>query len=215
METRQFKEKKFWDWFASKYDLFIKKTQNKTYQSILANIDLSLKSNFKVLDIGTGTGIIPFSIYSKVSSIIATDISVGMIRVAKDKQIELNIENIDFQVQDSYFINFPDKSFDLVIASNLLHLLYDPEKVLKEVKRVMKDNGLFIAPTFCVGENIKSKVISNFVGFLSGFKVVNQWNLDDFKSTLTNNGFFIEKEEWIEGRIPLAYIVMKTEFSNY
>jgi uncharacterized membrane protein YwzB len=51
METRQFKERKFWDWFASKYDLFIKKTQNKTYQLILANIHLSLKSNFKVLDI--------------------------------------------------------------------------------------------------------------------------------------------------------------------
>ena len=38
---------------------------------------------------GTGTGIIPFSIYTKVGTIIATDISSGMIRVAKQKQKEL------------------------------------------------------------------------------------------------------------------------------
>lgn len=209
MENRQFKERKFWDWFADKYDLFIIKTQSKIYQSILENIDLALKINFDVLEIGTGTGIVPFSIYSKVSSIVATDISSKMIQIAKQKQKDLKVENIDFQVQDCYSLTLPDKSFDLVIATNLLHLLYEPEKALSEVKRVMKDHGLFIGPTFCVGENKKSKIISSLVGFLSGFKIVNQWSFNDYKNFISRNGFIIKKVVEIDGRFPLSYLVLK------
>lgn len=209
MENRQHKERKFWDWFAKKYDLFIEKTQSKIYQSILDNIEIELNIDFKVLEIGTGTGIVPFSICSKVSSIVATDISPKMIQIAKQKQKDLNINNINFQVQDACNLALPDHSFDLVIASNLLHLLYEPEKALNEVKRVMKDKGRFIAPTFCVGEKTKSKIISNVVGFLSGFKIVNQWNFNDYKHFISENAFFIEKEVEIDGRFPLSYFVLK------
>ena len=96
-----------------------------------------------------------------------------------------------------------------MIASNLLHLLYEPEKPIKEIKRVMKDNGIFIAPTLCVGENTKSKIIATVIGFLSGFKVVNKWSLQDFKSMLTNNGLVIYKALRIEDKLLTAYIVMK------
>ncbi len=209
MDNRQSKEKKFWDKFANNYDSFIKNTVDKTYNTILANIDLELDISKNVLEIGTGTGIISFSICSKVSSIVATDISPEMIRIANQKQKDSNIKNIDFQVQDSYNLTFPDKSFDIVIASNLLHLLYEPEKPIKEVKRVLKDNGIFIAPTFCVGDNIKSTIISNVAGFFSGFKIVNKWSINDFKSMLTNNGLIIDKAVKIDGRFPLAYLVMK------
>ena len=209
MNNRQNKEKRFWNRFAKYYDSFINKVFRKTYKTILENIDADLNLNSKVLEIGTGTGIIPFSIYSKVSSIIATDISAGMIYIAKQKLEKSKIRNIDFHIQDSYNLTFPDKTFDVVIASNLFHLLYEPEKPIKEIKRVMKDNGIFIAPTLCVGENFKSKIIATIIGSLSGFKVVNKWSFTDFKSMLTNNGLIIYKDLRIEDRILTAYIVMK------
>jgi ubiquinone/menaquinone biosynthesis C-methylase UbiE len=209
MNNRQNKESRFWDRFANYYDSFIDKVFRKTYKTILENIDSDLNLSHNVLEIGTGTGIISFSIYSKVSSIIATDISPEMVRVANQKLINSKIRNIDFQIQDSYNLTFPDKSFDIVIASNLFHLLYEPEKAIKEIKRVMKDNGIFIAPTFCVGENTKSKVIATVIGFLSGFKLVNKWSFQDFKSMLTDNGLVIYKALRIEGKLLTAYIVMK------
>lgn len=209
MDYRQNKERRFWDKFANIYDSFINVIFSTTYKSILDNLDSDLNATHNVLDIGTGTGIIPFSICLKVSSVIATDISPEMIRNANKKQKKLNIQNIDFQVQDSYNITFPDKTFDIVIASNLLHILYEPDKPINEVKRVMKDNGIFIAPTLCVGENTKSRIIAGIAGTLSGFRVVNKWSINEFKTMLTKNGFSIKKIVIADGRFPLVYIVLE------
>jgi ubiquinone/menaquinone biosynthesis C-methylase UbiE len=82
MNNRNNKEKRFWKRFANYYDSFIDIFFRKTYKSILVNIDSELNISHNVLEVGTGTGIIAFSIYSKVSSIIATDISSEMIRIA-------------------------------------------------------------------------------------------------------------------------------------
>lgn len=208
MDSRQIKETKFWDKFAGSYDLFIKNTVSKTYGIILEKINAELKKEQTVLEIGTGTGIMSFALCSKVSSITASDISPEMIRIAKQKQKDLGIGNIDFQVQDCYSLKIPDGSFDVVIASNLLHLLYEPEKPVREAGRILKPGGIFIAPTFCVGENLKSRIIANVAGALSGFRIVNKWSVDGLKVFLQNNGFTIIKVEKIDGRFPLAYLVM-------
>jgi ubiquinone/menaquinone biosynthesis C-methylase UbiE len=209
MNNRQNKERRFWDRFANYYDSFINKVFRKSYSFILQTIESDLNLNHDVLEIGTGTGIISFKICSKVFSIVATDISPEMVRVAKQKLLKTKIKNIDFQVQDSYNMTLKDKSFDIVIASNLLHLLYDPEKPINEVKRIMKDNGTFIAPTLCAGESAKSKVIASIIGTLSGFKVVNKWSINEYKNMLTSNGFIITRSVIINDKIPLAYVVMK------
>jgi ubiquinone/menaquinone biosynthesis C-methylase UbiE len=214
MENRQKRERRFWDRFANYYDSFIDKVFRKTYKDILENIESDLNINQNVLEIGTGTGIITFSIYSKVSSIIATDISPEMIRVANQRLRDSKIKNIDFQIQDSYSLTFSDKSFDIVIASNLFHILYEPEKPINEVKRVLRDNGIFIAPTICAGESTKTKVIATVVGAVSGFKVVNKWSINDFKTMLINNGFVIEKTVTIDGRFPVVYIVLTKEIAT-
>jgi phosphatidylethanolamine/phosphatidyl-N-methylethanolamine N-methyltransferase len=213
MANRQLKERRFWDRFANYYDSFINTMFRKTYGAILEKMASDLNLSQNVLETGTGTGIIPFSIYSTVSSITATDISPEMIHVANQKLLKSKITNIDFQIQDSYDLTFPDKSFDVVIATNLFHLLYQPEKPLKEISRVMKDDGIFIAPTLCVGENTKSKIMATIIGSLSGFKVVNKWSFKEFKCMLTNNGFDIYKESRVEDRFLTAYIAMKKQQS--
>ena len=209
MKNRQIKEKKFWDKFALKYDAYMKRTLDKTYLSIIKNMKEDLKQTDRVLEIGAGTGIITFAICSKVASIVATDISHEMIKVAQQKLKEQKLTNIDFQVQDSYKLDFSDNFFDVVIATNVLHLLYEPEKAIREVKRVVRGNGVFIAPNFCMGETRKDRIIAVLAGMLGGSKIINKWSIKDLKKVMTDNGFFIENSVVIEGRFPLVYLVME------
>lgn len=118
------------------------------------------------------------------------------------------IANIDFEVGDSCNLEFDDNSFDVVIASNVLHLLFFPEKALSEIHRVLKPSGKAILPTFCHAENFKSRIVSSFMGFFK-FRAQNKWPLVSFESFLINNGFTIIKTETVKGTIPLLYPVLK------
>ena len=53
---------------------------------------------------------------------------------------------------------FEKNSFDVVIISNALHIIPNPEKVLSEIARVLKTGGLLIAPNF-VHENLKGSAL--------------------------------------------------------
>lgn len=55
--------------------------------------------------------------------------------------------NVRFWVEDATALSFEDNSFDdAVIISNALHIMPDPVKVLAEMRRVLKANGLLICP---------------------------------------------------------------------
>ena len=51
---------------------------------------------------------------------------------------------LHFSVQDMFSLPYSSKSFDVVIVSNALHIVPQPEKSLREIKRVLKDDGVLI-----------------------------------------------------------------------
>ena len=59
---------------------------------------------------------------------------------------------------------YAEESFDVVIVSNALHIVPQPEKALQEIKRVLKDDGVLIAPTFThAGNSFSGKVRAFFM----------------------------------------------------
>ena len=206
MKNRVEKERGFWNSFSGKYDSFINSTLAPTYKQLYQKLKTDVFGSAKVLEIATGTGLIAFEISSDVSEITAIDIAPEMIRIASEKQSTQNIQNVIFEVGDSCNLSFEDSSFDVVIASNVLHLLFDPEKSLSEIRRVLKPGGFAILPTFCHAENFKSRIISNFIS-LFGFRARNKWTTKSFESFVTKNSFKIVKSEIIFGKIPLLYLL--------
>jgi ubiquinone/menaquinone biosynthesis C-methylase UbiE len=129
-----------------------------------------------------------------------------MIRIAKEKTSQQQINNIDFSVGDIYNLPFEDKTFDTVLASNILHLLFRPERALHEIQRVLMDNGRIIAPTFCHGTHLRSKIFT-FILSLLGQNPKNNWTPKGFTALIENSGFRITKEIFVNDNIPLVYIV--------
>lgn len=206
MENRIELEKKFWDSYARKYDDFINKNVLNTYSQILYNLINDTKESQNLLEIATGTGIICIRLRHQVKKIVAIDISPEMINIGREKCIREAIQNIDFMVGDACNLDFPDKSFDTIIASNLLHLLFKPEAALSEMKRVLKENGRIIVPTYCHGADLKSYIISRIMG-LAGFAARTRWSVPTFIESIQEAGYSLIKFNVIQDKIPLVYLV--------
>lgn len=208
MKNRIRKEQKFWNSFAHKYDNFIEKRANGTYIEMCNMIMEDVQGKDDMLEIATGTGIISIQASKHVSNIVATDLSAEMIKKAMIKAMNLNINNIEFEVQDVCNLKYANESYDSIVASNVLHLLYEPDLAIREMKRVLKKDSEIIIPTYCYGQNLKSNIVSRSMG-IAGFKAINRWSIDGFQDYLQNNGLKIKKAKAIDDVIPLLYVVAK------
>ena len=112
-----------------------------------------------VLELATGTGLIAKHIVNAAAHIEATDASAEMIAEAKRDN---HSAKLYFSVQDMFCLPYAKESFDVVIVSNALHIVPQPEKALAEIRRVLKDDGVLIAPTFTHGNGTLRGIIKLF-----------------------------------------------------
>jgi ubiquinone/menaquinone biosynthesis C-methylase UbiE len=210
MKNRVEIEKAFWNSFAKRYDGFIHRMVSKTYEILLTKLANDTDKTENLLEIATGTGIIALKLSHHIAKITAIDIAPAMIKIANEKSHQASVSNIDFMVGDSCNLSFPDRTFDTIIASNVLHLLFEPDLALRERKRVLKDNGQIIIPTYCHGADFKSHIISRLMG-LAGFKARTRWSVTTFRDFVRNNGFKMMKEDVISDKIPFVYLVATKE----
>lgn len=192
----------FWNFIANIYDTFMKKDR-KAYDEIYALISRKLISNMYVLELATGTGAISIAIADKVNSVEASDYSSKMIAVAEKKKIPSNVK---FSVQDACNLNYDDESFDCVIISNALHIMPNPYLALQNISRVLKNDGLLIAPTFTPKRNDKKdKILAQIMGIF-GFKSYHKWNTEQYCEFLEKSGYYIEFKQVLKAVFPITYL---------
>ena len=199
--------KDFWDRNAGWYDTFMQKDA-LAYNEMYALIRPVVKDK-TVLELATGTGLIAKHIESVVAHIEATDASTKMITEAKRNN---HSPKLHFSVQDMFHLPYRDKSFDVVIVSNALHIVAQPEKALVEIKRVLKDIGVLIAPTFTHAENSFPGKVRAFFMRLIGFPLQSKWTSEEYLKFLEQNGWTVRKSTVLKASFPLTYAeCVKTE----
>lgn len=100
-----------------------------------------IKGKERILDAGCGTGICAREILSNFENaeVIGIDISKDNTEIANQVCPEAT-----FLVRDTQNTGFPDKSFDKVIMDEVLEQVDLPQDALKEIARILKDNGLLL-----------------------------------------------------------------------
>ncbi len=196
--------KKFWNRYAKLYDYEIHKFSSSAYSEIYRLMSAVLTKEMRVLEIATGTGLMALHIADSVQSVEATDFSPKMIETAMKKEIP---GNVNFSVEDASALSFADETFDAVIISNALHIMPDPELVLKNIKRVLKPKGILIAPTFSHG-HLKDSTwnLNAFVLKLVGFETHSKWKPEEYVSFINKNGFLIKDWKVLRAAFPLVYL---------
>ena len=192
--------KNFWDRNAGRYARFMRKDRaayEKMYELIRPVVKVKT-----VLELATGTGLIAKNIMNAAAHIEATDASAEMITEAKRDNRSAKLH---FSVQDMFCLPYADQSFDVAIVSNALHVVPYPEKALAEIRRVLKNDGVLIAPTFThAGNSFFGKVRAFFMK-LAGFPLHSRWTSEEYLTFLRQNGWTVRKSVVLKASFPLTY----------
>lgn len=192
-----------WNIFAPVYE-FATRSQKSIYDYMYERIG-EVAQGKDVLELATGPGMIARHIAPHANHVVATDFAPKMIETARKAK---NPENVRFEVADATSLRFEDKSFDVVVIANALHIIPNPEKALAEIRRVLKDDGVLIAPNFIFREGGKRNLWQKFLS-LVGVRFAHEWTENEYRSFLKANGWTIEMSYVLKGRIDLAYVECK------
>lgn len=106
--------------------------------------------NWTVLDVGTGTGHLAFSLSRYVSLVLATDITPEMLEQLSRQKKERNINNVTIKEADVHDLPYPDNSFNMVTTRMAPHHFHSIEIAIKEMVRVTRPGGLiFVEDVVC------------------------------------------------------------------
>jgi len=101
---------------------------------------MNCEASDSVLEIGIGTGA-SLQFYPKDTKVVGVDISPDMLNIARKKIIKNGCKNKHISLMNGEKLSFADNTFDKVVAMYVVSVTQNPETLIKEMKRVCKDNG--------------------------------------------------------------------------
>lgn len=107
-----------------------------------------LRPGLAVLDVGCGPGTITADLAALVApggSVTGVDAAEDVLRVARATAAERGLDGVRFDVADVHALPFPDDSFDVVHAHQVLQHVGDPVRALSELRRVCRPGGVVAA----------------------------------------------------------------------
>ena len=204
--------KKFWNRFAKLYTPLQEKSNKKIYGYVIERCKKYINKGTDVLELASGTGQFTFSLCNNAKSFTATDFSENMVSEGNKRASVLLSEEerktVTFCVEDATKLSYKEDSFDVVLIANALHIMPNPNEALKEIMRVLKKDGVLIAPTFVYEGKInhfRMWVISK-----AGFKTFHKWKKVDLENYLKERGYSVIESEVVNGKpLPELFIVCK------
>lgn len=104
---------------------------------------LALTPGDTVLEVGIGTGL-NLPLYPPLTRLTGIDLSSEMLDKAVERVQNLAMPNVTLKVMDATSLDFADNEFDKALATYTISAVPDPVAVLREMRRVVKPNGLIV-----------------------------------------------------------------------
>jgi SAM-dependent methyltransferase len=119
----------------------------RTAENSAAYLVPKLRPGQTLLDIGCGPGTITVDLAERVApgrvvAVEPTDAALDLARAEADRRA---VSSVEFVTADVHALDFPDASFDVVHAHQVLQHVADPVRALAEMRRVCRPGGIVAA----------------------------------------------------------------------
>ena len=202
----------FWDRLATKYARQPIKNM-AAYEAMLAVLFAELRASDRILELGCGTGGTALRLAEEVAHVTATDISSGMIEIARSKLTSTAPKNVVFRQADAAELH-ASEAFDVVFATSLLHLVDDVDLVLARAFEQIRPGGLLISKTVCLKHtNALIQALVPIMTWLGFAPRVLALSLADLEKGIARAGFAIERIEHFDQGQTNPFIVARRPFA--
>lgn len=198
------RERRFWEQKAKHYDRSMK-LFGRPLPRVLELTSEAVSGADSVLEVGAGTGLVTAAIAPHVRRLVATDYAEAMLTALRERIATGGLANVEAAHADIYALEYPSAAFDVVVASNVLHLVPDLAAALPALARVLRPGGKLVAPTFCHDETRVSWLLSRLLA-LGGQPMHRRFTAASLRQALEGAGFRVVRTETVPGPIPIVFI---------
>ena len=195
----------FWDMVAPVYDLT--QLSYGTYEHMVDKVCELTPEGASVLELAGGTGKVSRAVCGKASEVLCTDISDNMLKIAERKAKKSGAANISFEKINVFDIRKPEGSFDVVIATQVFHIIDEAWKACAEIKHVTKNMAILVIPLLKEA-TFFGRILVNLFKIL-GFKPTNILDRNSCEHFLIEIGFNNCEYRIIEGTLPFYVAVWR------
>ena len=187
--------------------MFANGINRKADRALCAAVEKEISPSDEVLECACGTGLLTEVIAPRCRRLAATDFSANMLRRAEKKCGKYG--NTRFEQADITALRFPDGSFDVVVAANVIHLLDEPYRALRELDRVCRPGGRLIIPTYMNRtDRGTTNSVSGAIG-KAGADFKREFTPETYRQFLAEAGYADVRCTLCEGRIPCAVAIIR------
>lgn len=129
------------------HESVLRSHRQRTVENSAAYLLPHLRPGLSVLDVGCGPGTITVDLASRVApgQVTAVEATAEALQLARAEAASQHQANVSFAVSDIHALDFPDDTFDVVHAHQVLQHVADPVQALREMRRVCAPGGLVAA----------------------------------------------------------------------
>lgn len=143
------------------------------------------------VDVATGAGHTAAAIAPLVKTVLATDLSAGMLEQAQKLFASRQLPNVSVQLADAELLNLPQSTYDLVTCRIAAHHFTDVEQSLKSIARILKPGGLFVLEDTCAPADRRLDSFLNEMEQLRDCTHVRAYSQKNWLSMLAAAGFTV------------------------
>jgi ubiquinone/menaquinone biosynthesis C-methylase UbiE len=152
----------FWSKVAERYDGFVDLQIGGKTRSMVRERVLQERPLGRLVEFGCGTGFYTHVLAGKADTVLATDISTGMLELAKQ---QVKVANVTFQAEDCQHTSLPDAAYDSAFIGLVMHFT-DPARTVAEMHRILRGGGTLIIA------NINPRALNGLDGIRSLIRIV-------------------------------------------